>query len=83
MWINAVERIVYCKTFYECGWPPWTQHVSMHILRYVRTDFEFYMQLPVYMCGASFHHISCNAEGSLSCQTVTELWSGEIVWSAQ
>ena len=27
--------------------------------------------------------VPCNAEGSLSCQTVMELWSGEIVWSAQ
>ena len=47
MWINAVEQIVYCL---------WTQHASPYTLRYVRTDFEFYMQQPVCMCSVSLHY---------------------------
>ena len=50
LWINAV---VHCKTVHECGWSPWAQHTSTHILRYRRTDFEFDMQLRVFM------HVQC------------------------
>ena len=53
MWISAVEQL---RTVYECGWPPWTQHASTYTLRYVKTDFEFYMQQPVCMCSVSLHY---------------------------
>ena len=79
LWINAVEKIVYCKTFYECGWPSWTQHVSMHIIRYVRTDFEFYMQLPVYICGVSFHHIASILQEFLAMQRVVS--PARLLWN--
>ena len=51
--VKCSEQIVYCKTVYGCGWPPWTKHASTRILVYIRTDFEFDMQLPVCKCSIS------------------------------
>ena len=60
-------------TVYECGWPPWTQHASTYTLRYVRTDFEFYMQQPVCMCSVSFCYNVSILQEFLTMQRVVSL----------
>ena len=48
--VKCSEQIVYCKTAYVAD-----VHATC-ILVYIRTDFEFDMQLPVCMCSVSLHY---------------------------